>query len=335
MNEYLYEEECEYQVSNSDTCLETNKHTILRKQILEIQHSSLSAAEKSKHIQLLMTKNHNSIHRHSQKSTKKSETNFHDPEKREYGCQHYMTGCQRLAECCKQWTTCRICHDEASDHKMDRHATRWIRCLHCSAEQEPSDECVECMSVLGSYYCDVCKFWDNDRTKDIYHCDDCGICRIGKREDYFHCDRCNACLLNDLQDNHKCIERNLEADCPICGDFLHTSVFSVVFMPCGHSIHNHCFQQYTRSSYQCPICFKSLGNMQGYFERIDEMLKNHVMPEEYLNCRSVVLCNDCEQKSVAKYHFLYHKCFECDSYNTKVLRTVQLEDDQSDSEIPL
>ena len=26
----------------------------------------------------------------------------------------------------------------------------------------------------------ICKFWDNDPTKEIYHCADCGICRFGR-----------------------------------------------------------------------------------------------------------------------------------------------------------
>lgn len=47
------------------------------------------------------------------------------------------------------------------------------------------------------------------------------------------------------------------------------------------------------------------------------------MPPEYENFWSIVLCNDCEQKSRTKYHFLYHKCQSCHSYNTKILQTLQ------------
>ena len=38
---------------------------------------------------------------------------------------------------------------------------------------------------------------------------------------------------------------------------------------------------------------------------------------------SWVLCNDCEQKSFAKYHFLYHKCAHCSSYNTRTLKSYE------------
>lgn len=61
--------------------------------------------------------------------------------------------------------------------------------------------------------------------------------------------------------------------------------------------------------------------MTEYFKRIDAMLAQHKMPAEYENWASYILCNDCEKKSEAKYHFLYHKCGPCGSYNTKVLKT--------------
>ena len=45
-----------------------------------------------------------------------------------------------------------------------------------------------------------------------------------------------------------------------------------------------------------------------------------------LDSVSWVLCNDCEQKSFAKHHFLYHKCV-CGSYNTRVLKTYEKAED--------
>jgi RING finger/CHY zinc finger protein 1 len=63
------------------------------------------------------------------------------------------------------------------------------------------------------------------------------------------------------------------------------------------------------------------------------MLETHTMPAEYQNLVSLVYCNDCEKKSHASYHFLYHKCVNCSGYNTKVIKTfdrslVNLEDTQ-------
>lgn len=65
--------------------------------------------------------------------------------------------------------------------------------------------------------------------------------------------------------------------------------------------------------------------MTEFFRRIDSMLSQHKMPPEYDGWVSWVLCNDCEQKSFVKYHFLYHKCQneKCSSYNTRVLKTYE------------
>lgn len=61
--------------------------------------------------------------------------------------------------------------------------------------------------------------------------------------------------------------------------------------------------------------------MSGYYAKIDSLLAEQTMPPEYANIFSNVLCNDCEVKSEAPYHFLYHRCDRCKGYNTKVLET--------------
>jgi hypothetical protein len=243
------------------------------------------------------------------------------------GCKHYMRNCKKFAECCQKWISCRFCHDEMEDHTYDRYSTKKILCMYCKTEQEASNICcnMDCQKIMANYYCDICKFWDNDKQKQIYHCDKCKMCRIGKREDFYHCDKCNVCLVNDYVAEHKCIERNLECDCPICGEFLFTSLSPVMFMRCGHSIHFMCHREHIKNSYQCPVCLKSLGDMQDYFIRIDSLLECQPMPEEYSMVRSQILCNDCEAKTVTKFHFVYHKCSRCGSYNTKLLKTFNAE----------
>ena len=64
--------------------------------------------------------------------------------------------------------------------------------------------------------------------------------------------------------------------------------------------------------------------MTEYFKKIDAMLAEHQMPQEYQNTESHIYCNDCEKKSNAKFHFLYHKCAHCKGYNTKVLATYEV-----------
>ncbi|CAG8483777.1 5525_t:CDS:2, partial [Ambispora leptoticha] len=145
------------------------------------------------------------------------------------------------------------------------------------------------------------------------------LCRVGAGlgKDFFHCDTCNCCLALRLEKTHKCIEKNLERDCPICGEYLFTSTLRSIYMPCGHTMHESCFGEYSSNAYQCPICWKSLGNMRTYFERIDAILQTQKMPSEYEHYISIILCNDCEKRSNAKYHFVYHKCGHCGGYNTK------------------
>ena len=113
-----------------------------------------------------------------------------------------------------------------------------MMCMHCQAVQPVAQDCGQCHARLGDYFCGVCKLWDSDASKHIYHCDKCGICRIGKGlgQDYFHCDKCNVCMALHLQDNHRCIERNLECDCPICGDYMFTSTHTVIFMVISMSL---------------------------------------------------------------------------------------------------
>ncbi|KAK6148495.1 hypothetical protein DH2020_019407 [Rehmannia glutinosa] len=76
---------------------------------------------------------------------------------------------------------------------------------------------------------------------------------------------------------------------------------------------------YTFSHYICPVCSKSLGDMQVYFGMLDALLAEEKIPEEYAGQTQVILCNDCEKRGTASFHWLYHKCPHCGSYNTRLL----------------
>lgn len=39
-----------------------------------------------------------------------------------------------------------------------------------------------------------------------------------------------------------------------------------------------------------------------------------------------ILCNDCEKKGSARFHWLYHKCGFCGSYNTRVIKVTSPND---------
>lgn len=93
--------------------------------------------------------------------------------------------------------------------------------------------------------------------RTVYHCPFCNLCRVGRGLgiDYFHCMTCNCCLGIKLV-NHKCLEKGLETNCPICCDFLFTSSATVRALPCGHYMHSACFQVFlSRMLLFCHLSF--------------------------------------------------------------------------------
>ncbi len=232
-----------------------------------------------------------------------------------------MRNCLLEAPCCEKLFPCRFCHDESQDHKIDRYVIENIACISCREVQPVAKECRKCNQEMAHYFCKKCNFFDNDTTKDIFHCDKCNICRIGKSTDYIHCDKCNACWHISLENNHKCIENSLDSNCPICNEYLFFSVTPVMLAVCGHPIHVECYEKYIKVNYTCPICSKSLCDMSSNISRVDEFMENSQMPEEFQHMKSNIICCDCEEHCTVPFHFSYHKCINCGSYNTKVKST--------------
>ncbi|CAH8391101.1 unnamed protein product [Eruca vesicaria subsp. sativa] len=245
---------------------------------------------------------------------------YRDNHKGIFGCKHYKRSCKLLASCCNKLFTCIRCHDEEVDHSVDRKQVTKMMCMKCTIIQPIGASCsnITCNSSMGKYYCKICKLFDDER--EIYHCPYCNLCRVGKGLgiDYFHCMKCNACMSRTIVE-HICREKCLEDNCPICHEYIFTSNSPVKALPCGHVMHSACFQEYTCSHYTCPVCSKSLGDMQVYFRMLDALLAEQKMPDEYLNQTQVILCNDCGRKGNVPYHWLYHKCSCCASYNTRLL----------------
>ncbi|XP_057812774.2 zinc finger protein BRUTUS isoform X2 [Cryptomeria japonica] len=246
---------------------------------------------------------------------------YRDAEKSCFGCKHYKRNCKLLSACCGQLFTCRLCHDEDSNHLMDRKATTNMMCMRCLRIQAVAPTCAtpSCEGFsMARYFCSICKFFDDER--NIYHCPFCNLCRVGKGLgiDYFHCMNCNGCMSKSVS-VHKCREKGFESNCPICNDFIFTSSNPIKALRCGHLMHSTCFRAYTCSHYTCPICSKSLGNMTVYFGMLDALLAAETLPEEYQGRTQDILCNDCEKKQKAPFHWLYHKCSTCGSYNTRAI----------------
>ncbi|XP_012080185.1 zinc finger protein BRUTUS-like At1g18910 isoform X2 [Jatropha curcas] len=246
---------------------------------------------------------------------------YRDPLKVTLGCKHYKRNSKLVTPCCNKLYTCIRCHDEDADHSTDRRAITKMMCMKCLTIQPIGQTCstVSCNNLsMARYYCKICKVFDDDR--EIYHCPFCNLCRVGKGLGigYFHCMNCNACMSRSLL-VHPCREKSLEENCPICHEYIFTSSNPVKALPCGHVMHSTCFQDYTRTHYICPICSKSLGDMQVYFKMLDALLAEEKMPDEYSSKTQDILCNDCEKKGAAPFHWHYHKCISCGSYNTRLI----------------
>lgn len=251
-----------------------------------------------------------------------SSQSFHDQARQVLGCKHYARKAKLIAPCCSKEYVCRLCHDEENvDHSMNRYQVREMRCMVCGTRQEVKKSCSECGTSLASYYCNICHLFDNDPTKDIYHCPFCNFCRRGKGLgiDSFHCMACNACMSLELFNKHKCTEAALAGTCPVCSDPLFESNTPIKELPCGHFMHSLCFGAYVRYSYTCPVCSKSLGDMEVYWRMIDAMLASEKLPMEYAQRRQSIRCHDCGAVSQVPFHFVYHKCNGCNGYNTRVI----------------
>lgn len=256
---------------------------------------------------------------------------YHDAANRVLGCSHYQRNCKVECPQCFKWYTCRFCHDqEVTDHKLIREQIKHILCMRCGVPQVPdTNYCVNCEEELANYFCRKCVLYDNDPHKDIYHCDKCGICRLGLGllKDYFHCDTCNICLTIDLKNNHKCVTNTTHCNCPICNDYLFTSINKVVFMKCGHLIHQNCYDEMIKHSYKCPICKKTVVNSETQFRILDQEIRQLPLPPPYNMWRCIVNCNDCNGKSNCAYHVLGLKCKYCQSYNTNQVKLIKPEED--------
>lgn len=236
------------------------------------------------------------------------------------GCKHYARGAALVAPCCGgRKFTCRHCHDEEVDHPLDIKAVISMACMHCGAVGPVAGKCSSCNKQLAAHFCAICRLWDDTAGRQIYHCPYCNLCRrgAGLGLDACHCMQCNCCMHLAEFATHKC--RDLST-CPVCTEYLFDSSQPYRELPCGHFMHSHCFGQYTRYNYTCPICTKSVGDMTVYFQMIDALVgASAPLPPEYATRKQPLLCNDCNAHSSAPFHFVYHKCCACGSYNTRLL----------------
>ena len=285
--------------------------TNIQNEIRIIQRSDLPQEEKMKKIRDLMNKN-------NQKYSSKTKE-----EKKLKPCTHYNNNCNIFCSLCNSFYSCRLCHDQVADHKIDRYTINKVVCKLCKTIQAPGHNCIKCRSLFGKYYCKICNLWENDN-KEIFHCDKCKICRVGRREDYVHCDKCNLCIAVDhYNKGHKCIENSTKTNCPVCNEFMFDSYRqAITILKCGHTLHEECFRGLIENKeYRCPICKKSSIDMRENWKAKDQMASLELIPQFYMKKRLIIYCNDCDKKSDIKFSFDFKKCSECGSYNTNEIES--------------
>ncbi|KAG0447955.1 hypothetical protein HPP92_028068 [Vanilla planifolia] len=247
-----------------------------------------------------------------------------------FGCSHYRRRCKIRAPCCGEIFDCRHCHNEAKcsldidpleRHELPRHEVKKVICALCGLEQDVQQSCVNCGVCLGKYYCAKCIFFDDDVSKNQYHCDGCGICRTGGAENFFHCNQCGCCCSIEMKDSHRCVEKAMHHNCPICFEYLFDSTKDICVLQCGHTLHLDCLKEMvSHFRFSCPVCSKTVCDMSNVWKRLDEEIASTPMPEMYKNRMITILCNDCGATSNVNFHVVAHKCLSCNSYNTRQTR---------------
>ncbi|OAF70788.1 Androgen receptor N-terminal-interacting protein [Intoshia linei] len=234
--------------------------------------------------------------------------------KKRLGCKHYFRKCKIIANCCNRAFWCRMCHDDACSHKINRREIKLIICQKCNIEQEVSSTCKFCNTCFGKYFCRRCVLYD-DVDKKQYHCNKCRSCRVGGRDNYEHCCKCGMCILISFFDKHPCIPDSAFGNCTICLESLMESRKQLSINPCGHILHKICEKRMIRSGkFNCPICNRSIVDMQAIWRYYDLILTPDTFSDEVIN----IVCADCNKKSNVKRNYYVNKCKKCGSFNTAI-----------------
>ena len=61
---------------------------------------------------------------------------YHNLEEGVLGCKHYARAVFASAPCCDKFYACRFCHDEASNHSLNRKSVDRLKCMRCGHEQD-------------------------------------------------------------------------------------------------------------------------------------------------------------------------------------------------------
>ncbi|KAI4900070.1 hypothetical protein NFI96_023495 [Prochilodus magdalenae] len=210
------------------------------------------------------------------------------------------------APCCGKFYVCRLCHDAAENHQMDRFQVKEVKCAVCDSVQQAQQVCKACGVSFGEYYCDICHLFD--KNKKQYHCQPCGICRIGPREKYFHCLKCNLCLASDLQGKHKV--GNVSMSQPLTQTPEGLMVVGTVWRMCPGRIVLSVWRTSTHPGLE-PMSCRAVTCCTRLATRA--CAETGRCGFEWCG---LILCNDCQNHCTVPFHVLGMKCSKCGSYNT-------------------
>ena len=243
-------------------------------------------------------------------------------------CEHYNRGCYIVSDCCFKVYNCRLCHNDNETHEINRFNTKYIICKNCDLIQEVNDKCIGCNIIFSKYFCKTCVLY-MDNT-NAYHCDKCKLCRVGDKDSYQHCDNCDMCFNMKYNDNHKC-SNLFKNNCSICFENIFDSREKVTKLNCSHVFHMNCINEHFKNDYKCPLCKKSAYNMEHKWNELNILCNLYPTPEEYINWKLKVYCNDCEQQTITPFHLLFIKCQNCNGYNTQNVEIYKNNNDNNDN----
>jgi len=246
-----------------------------RQKIRQINaNPSLTKEQKTREIQKILHPQHDSTP-HPQDPQTHNQNNLYDP------CTHYTESkkCHKFRfTCCERIDPCVRCHKANSPHCSGIQVAE-IECKECHTRQSPSNQCINtnCMIYFNRSYCPTCYIWSHH---SIHHCNDCGLCRVkpSETEMIHHCHTCGVCFDNITA--HECPKyRFCEQTCYFCQENVNNSQKKCIIMNCEHLAHLDCTTEaFRKGIYRCPLCRKSIQNMQDYWDEIDASIEQQTMP---------------------------------------------------------
>ena len=242
-------------------------------------------------------------------------------------CLNNSNNYKLYASCCDKYICCHLCHNKNSDHKIKRlKEVKHILCSNCNTINENmSNECSNCKKQFSKFFCNKCKIHSDS---NMFHCEKCNICYYEKEEDLIHCDNCNMCFMKKSFHKHKCsIVTGLDK-CQICFDKIFLEEDKTCILKCSHLIHKSCLNKLKNFNkdkiLRCTICNVSVHNSKKYEKKYDEKINELPVNLSRQDWKTEYLCFDCHDKDITKYHYYYHKCLKCNSYNTNSLNTIKV-----------